>query len=89
MQRTYYPQGRKVMSKKNKKPTLQKLNKRNWFFNYIVLFIKELKRVRWPKSRKTFRSFFLVIVFTIGFSIFAFVIATLSSYIFTQIGVKL
>ncbi|WP_027120503.1 preprotein translocase subunit SecE [Mycoplasmopsis lipofaciens] len=62
---------------KNKKDKKQK--------KYLMRrFVKEIKRVRWPSSKKNWTSFFQIIFFALIFTIVVIIFATLVSLIWTK-----
>ncbi|PAF54686.1 preprotein translocase subunit SecE [Mycoplasmopsis agassizii] len=72
---------------KNRSARVRKIRKRNWLWKQLVLFFKELKRVRWPKTRTSTQQFLKIIIFTVVFSLFVLAVATASSSVLNALGV--
>ncbi|UUD35379.1 preprotein translocase subunit SecE [Mycoplasmopsis caviae] len=51
-------------------------------------FVKEMKRVRWPSSRKNWVSFVQIVIFAFIFTLCAVLLGVLFSLILTKAGVK-
>ncbi|OYD26574.1 preprotein translocase subunit SecE [Mycoplasma testudineum] len=66
---------------------VRKSRKRNWLLRQSILFVKELKRVRWPTLRVSWVAFGKIIIFTIIFSLFVFALATGATAALNAIGV--
>ncbi|EIN14869.1 preprotein translocase, SecE subunit [Mycoplasmopsis agalactiae 14628] len=74
------------MVKKNKIEAETKEAKKKKFL--VRKFVKELKRVRWPASKKSWAAFVQVIVFSMIFTLIVVGFVTLVTFIFTKSGIK-
>ncbi|WP_412031600.1 preprotein translocase subunit SecE [Metamycoplasma buccale] len=54
----------------------------------IKNFVKEVKRIKWPKSSKTWRWFGITIAFLVGFAIFCFLVTFAFTSLWNSIGIK-
>ncbi len=86
MQQTHNAQGREIMVKKNTAESEVKEAKKKKFL--VRKFVKELKRVKWPSSKKSWASFIQVIVFSLIFTLIVIGFVTLITFIFTKSGIK-
>ncbi|MDW2890959.1 preprotein translocase subunit SecE [Mesomycoplasma ovipneumoniae] len=88
MSQIYFTPRGKIMWKKQAKNIKiaadPKKRKKKFFFR---LFIKEMKRVKWPTSRVAFQSFGQTIIFSLIFMAVFFTITIIAAYIWNQVGV--
>lgn len=70
-----------------KKSRVRKIKTRNWLWRQIILFIKELKRVRWPSMRLSSKEFVKILLFTAVFAGFSLAVATAATQIWIALGV--
>lgn len=70
--------------KKEDKTEVKKTKKKKYLTRK---FVKELKRVRWPSSKKTWSSFWQTIIFTIIFTLVVIGFTTLIALIFKKMGI--
>ncbi|WP_029512758.1 preprotein translocase subunit SecE [Mycoplasmopsis iners] len=71
--------------KKNKNKE-KKIKKPKKFL--IRRFVKEIKRVRWPSSKKNWSSFFQVVIFSSIFVSVVLIIATVFSLMWKGMNIK-
>lgn len=67
-------------------PKDKKIKKEKKFI--VRRFVKELKRVRWPSSRKNWVSFWQIVIFTLIFVLAVFALATLFTLLWTTLKVN-
>ncbi|AJR12479.1 preprotein translocase subunit SecE [Mesomycoplasma dispar] len=75
---------KKKREKESKTKKIKKTREKKYFFR---LFVKEMKRVKWPSSRVAFRSFGQSIVFSTIFMVVFFAITIIAALIWNQVGV--
>ncbi|TNK87708.1 preprotein translocase subunit SecE [Mycoplasmopsis pullorum] len=68
-----------LKKQENQKPKVKKY--------YFRKFIKVIKRVRWPDSKKNISSMTQIIVFTLIFVLFVFVVSTIFTLLWNNIQV--
>ncbi|MBG0730649.1 preprotein translocase subunit SecE [Mycoplasma sp. 'Moose RK'] len=72
-----------------KGPKQKKIKKSREKKHFIRLFLKEMKRVKWPTSSVVFRNFSQSIIFSIFFMIVFFLITVLAAVAWNRAGVGL
>ncbi|MXR34947.1 preprotein translocase subunit SecE [Mycoplasma hyopneumoniae] len=72
------------MERPIKTPKLKKTREKKYYFR---LFIKEMKRVKWPSGRVTFKSFGQSLLFSTIFMFVFFAVTVIAALIWNQAGV--
>ncbi|WP_308704741.1 preprotein translocase subunit SecE [Mesomycoplasma flocculare] len=88
MSQTYFASRGKIVKGKNKKePKITKEKKKREKKHFFRLFVKEMKRVKWPSAHVSFKSFGQSLIFSLIFMVVFLGVTVIAAIIWNQVGV--